>query len=312
MVKRGIKVVIFLSLLTLLVIPLASAGFFSDFIEKFTGRERITGKAELGTADLNITVGNTAPVIDIVETILSKNPTDDTTTTIVFNFTATDADGGGNINVSTAAGYFQRSGETTRSNTTCSDWATSGNDVNFTCTVDMWYFDENGAWTINVTVRDINDVTATNSSTTFTYNALLGMKLSPTALTWTGVGLSSTNVEANENITINNTGNNINVNINVTSLDLQGEITSTQFIFAENFTVENAPGTCSGTAMVNNTAINVTSSILQRGNHTLNFGNATSGQEQILFCLEGVPQDISSQSYSSAALGAWTVTVTNV
>ncbi|KKL21743.1 hypothetical protein LCGC14_2442410, partial [marine sediment metagenome] len=61
--------------------------------------------------------------------------------------------------------------------------------------------------------------------------------------------------------------------------------------------------------MVNATSTNVTSAILQRGNNTLNYNNATSGQEQIFFCLKGVPQDISSQEYSSIQYGAWTIRI---
>lgn len=296
--KRG-YMFSFLVLLVLIAVPVASAGFFSDFWG------RITGEATQGTSDLNITVGNAAPVIKFVEAITPKTPVDDTNITVTFNFTATDDDGAANINVSTAQANFTRGTEVNRYNLSCDNWSSSGNDVNFTCSVRMAFYDENGAWSVNASIKDINDDYGENTTNTFTYNSLLAMKISPTALTWTGVGLSSTNVGSNNDpITINNTGNDINLNINVTALDLQGEVTTTQYIFAENFTVENASEGCSGTVMVNASSINITSAILQRGNHEL--GN---GQEDIFFCLKGVPQDASSQSYSSAVLGAWTVKV---
>ena len=307
MVKRGHRIkflIIALTLFLLIAFPLISAGFFGDIYDK------ITGRASQDTTSLNVTIGNSAPTIDWVESVSSQNPTDDTTTSITFNFTATDTDGAVNIDGDTGKAYFQRAGETTRSNTSCVNYSSSGDDVNFTCTIDMWYFDENGAWTINVTAQDINSASAENSSTTLTYNSLPGMKMSPTSLEWAAVGLSDTDTSADNNpIQINNTGNDVSLSINVSSYDLQGEETDTEYIYANNFTVENKTTGCSGTAMVNESSINVTSAILQRGNHSLNYNNATSGQEQIYFCLKGVPQDISSQSYSSTAFGAWTIEI---
>lgn len=304
MMKRGTKVIIFLSLLILLLVPLVSAGFWSDF------RARITGELTSGQASVNITIGNNPPTIDFVEAIPDLTPSESSTNTTTFNFTATDTDGGGTINLSSGAGYFQRTGETTRSNLSCVNGGVSGNDVNFTCTVGLLYFDEAGSWTVNVTVRDNNQATGTNSSTSFTYTTLTSMVIAPTALGWPEIGLTTTDTGSNTDpIQVNNTGNDVNLNINVTALDLQGNVTLTEFIFAENFTVENASEGCTGTVMVNNTAINVTSAILQRGNNTLNHNNATSGQEQTFFCLKGVPQDISAQEYSSIALGAWTVII---
>ncbi|MBU2562491.1 MAG: hypothetical protein KKF68_02415, partial [Nanoarchaeota archaeon] len=57
------------------------------------------------------------------------------------------------------------------------------------------------------------------------------------------------------------------------------------------------------------TSLNVTSAILQRGNNSLDYNNATSGQEQLFFCVTGVNSDLSAQSYSSVALGAWTIEI---
>ena len=305
MKKRSVNFgLFFVVIVILMLIPVSSANIFSDFFGK------ITGRATSDTTALNITVGNSAPTISLVEAIAAKDPVIGSTRAIIFNFTATDSDGAGNINTSTAAGYFQRAGETTRSNTSCSSWASAGNNANFTCTIDMWYFDQNGAWTVNVTIRDINSATGTNSSTTFTYNLLTAMNMSPSSLTWTSVGLTSTDTGSNNDpVQINNTGNDVGLNINVTALSLRGEVTLTQFIYANNFTISNVTEGCSGTTMVNATSTNVTSALLYRGNNTWNYNNDTSGQEQIYFCLKGVPQDISAQSYSSSAAGPWTVAV---
>ena len=294
---------VFLAILFLMLIPLSSA----DFSEMFN---KITGRATSGTASVNITVGNSAPTIPYVQAISAQDPTIGSTTAVVFNFTAADSDGISNIDNNTADAYFQRAGESTRSNTTCSPRNASGTSITFTCTIDMWYYDQNGAWTINATIKDTNNAYVENSTTTFTYNLLTAMVMSPTSLTWPQVGLTDVNTGSNNDpLTINNSGNDINLNVNVTSFNLRGETTATQFIYANNFTIENASQGCSGTTMTNATSINVTTAILQRGNNSLNYNNDTSGQEQTYFCLKGVPQDISAQSYSSAAYGAWTVAV---
>ena len=312
MMKRGIKKIVFLGLIVLLIVPLISAGVLSDFwsdVKEKIGE--ITGYVQFGEASVNITVGNNPPTIDWVESISDIGPADDTIRSITFNFTATDPDGYTNINVSTAESRFQLTDEATRSNLSCVNWSQSGNNVNFTCTIDMWYFDKaDTGWKINVTIKDINNAYYENSSTNFSYTKFTGMKISPTSLGWTGVVLTSANLgSSNDPIVINNTGNDEPININVTAKNLQGEETTDEYIYANNFTVENASQGCDGTTMSNATSINITSAILYRGNHSLNYKNATSGQEETFYCLEGVPQDISPQSYSSAAYGAWTITV---
>ncbi len=301
--ERGKYTIIFLVMI-LLVVPLISAGFFDNVYSK------ITGKATDATTALNITIGNSAPTITYVQAISATNPIDDTISSITFNFTATDTDGTGNINVGSTNASFSRAGEATRTNlTSCSSYNIDANNMNVSCTIDMWYFDENGAWDINVSIKDINGAYTENSSTSFTYNLLPGMKMSPTSLGWNPVGLSDTDTGSNNDpVQVNNTGND-RVDLHVTGLDLQGEDTPTEYIYANNFTVENISEGCSGTAMVNNSDINITSATLFKGNHTLNYDNSTSGQEELFFCLKGVPQDISSQSYSSAAFGSWTIEI---
>ena len=274
------------------------------------------GNLDWSLWSLNVTssvVPNSAPTVPIVDAIDPTDPTIGSATSITFYFNVTDTDGYANINTSSANASFSRTGEATRYNSSCAPVFTpeAGNSVNFSCIIDMQYYDQNGAWTINATVQDINSATGYNESTTFTYNLQTAMTMSPNALSWTGVGVTSTNTGATENpILINNTGNDEPLNIDVTTSDLQGNTTTTEYIYASNFTVENAADGCSGTAMVNGTATNVTSAILQRGDNSISAGDETSGQEQIYFCLKGVQTSpsISSQGYNSD-YGVWTVEI---
>ena len=296
--RRGKFLIVFLVAIALLVVPVISASPFSDFWG------RITGQASSGSTSLNITIGNSAPTIPFVQVITAKSPTEDTTTTITFNFTVEDSDGSANIDTSSGKAYFQKGGETTRSDISCSDYPAVGNSINFSCTIDMWYFDGSGAWTINVTASDINGADAENSSTTFTYNLLTAMKMSPTSLSWPAVGLQSADVGSNNDpVVINNTGNDESLSVNVTAYDLQGEQTTSEYIYANNFTIGISSEGCLGTVMSNATAIAISSAVLNKGNHSLNDGS--TGQEQIYFCIKGVPPTISSQSYSSSVFGPW-------
>jgi len=251
---------------------------------------------------------NTAPTIPWVQSIAAQNPTDDTTTSITFNFTVTDENGYDNINVSTVNASFIRAGEPTRINESCINYSQSGNNMNFTCTIDMLYFDENGDWTINVSIRDNEGEYAENSSTSFTYNILPAMKISPTSLEWNELSLTSTDVGSNNDpIIINNTGNDPNLNINVTAYNLRGEDKTDYFIYANNFTIGIASEGCSGITMSNATSLNITTALLTRGNHSINDGE--TGQEQLYFCIKGVPVNLPSQSYSSSAYGSWEIRV---
>ncbi len=303
------KLIYFTAFLVFVVMvsSFASANFFNDFYAK------ITGYAEFDTSSLNISItANSAPTITWVESIPDQTPNENGINTTTFNFTVNDSDGWDNIDVSTAQARFQLSGEITRLNTSCLNWSNDGlGGVNFTCSIDMWYFDKfDSSWTINVTVQDNIGVSGENSTETFQYNLFPAMAMSPPSLNWTSFGVSDTDQEANDPVTINNTGNDENSSINVTAYNLQGEGGDpSKYIYAANFSVENITSTCTGTNPVNETSTNVTSTILQRGNNSLNYNNATSGQEQLFFCVTAVNSDLITQSYSSAAYGPWEIRI---
>ncbi len=296
------------TILTILFVSLISANLFSDWWG------RITGEATSGTASLNITVGNTAPTIPFVQAVSAQSPLESGYRSVLLNFSVNDTDGSGNINLSSARAQFNRTGETTRTNYTCANIGSGGNGQMFTCNVSMYYFGEIGIWTINVSARDNSESSAENSTSNFTYNLLTAMVLSPTALTWATVGLTDTNTSSNNDpITMNNTGNSANATINTTAYNLRGETTTTQFIFANNFTIGNVTDGCgagiNASIMANATSKQLNGTNFSKGNNSLVFNNQTSGQEQIFFCLRGVPQDATSQSYSSSFYGSWTVEV---
>src|SRR3989344_1941899 len=161
------SLVVFVVFVFLLGLSFVSAGIGDWF-------NSITGRATSGTFTLNITVGNTAPNITMVDrNALSLTPLEGTSAAFVFNFTALDTDGFTNLNFTSAQGRAYLSGEPTTINTTCLNIANySTNYANFTCTVQLWYFYKGSVnWTINATISDLNGATGENSTVNFTYGS---------------------------------------------------------------------------------------------------------------------------------------------
>jgi len=304
--RGGLKSYSFVILILAVVLAMGSVSAgFSDWYKW------ITGRATTDTTTVSITVGNNAPIITGVVINTSIYPSEGNTRNVNFLFNATDIDGVGNLNDSTAQAEFIKGGETTRTNTSCalnSDF--NATTATYNCTVGLWYFDGSGVWTVNVSVQDINSAYGMNSTFTTTFNLLTSFVMGPTALTWPPIDLTDTNTGSNNDpVVLNNTGNDQTLSINVTSFDLEGVTTSSEYIYANNFSIQNITTGCSGTTLINATDLNITSTILQRGNYSLDFKNSTSGQEEMFFCLLGVPQTISSQDYDSSAFGAWTIKI---
>jgi len=154
--------------------------------------------------------------------------------------------------------------------------------------------------------------------------------MGPGSLTWPTVTNAQTNQTSNNDpLLMNNTGNvNISIgNVNITAFNLIGETNQTQFMNASNFTINtlnggDPPVECQLTTatevytMANNTGVNITGAGLAKGNYTQNFGNITSGQQKLYFCLvqvmagnSGTGGLLSPQTYSTAFSSPWSVVI---
>jgi len=273
----------------------------------------ITGKATSDEVVLNISVtAGTAPTVPTVynNTItdvssgLNEGPTK---TTLKFNFTASDAEGYTNLNDSSAAANFTLAGETTREGS-CTRIAaeSSGNLANYSCSVDMFWWDGTGAWSITASIKDVNNNGAQNaSSTTFSVGTTAGVTLSPTTLAWASISPGATNSEATSAVRLNNTGN-LDRSTEVNGTSLKGETNNAYALWAGNFTVKNAAG-CGGETMSEAAFVNITSAHLPAGNFTIADGN--TGQEDLYFCLELAGTELTQQAYSTDELGPWIIQI---
>ena len=287
--------------LVLFVAPLVSAEMF-DWVG------RITGRIASQTSEASVAVdGINAAQITYVSTITATTPNEGSFEPITFDVTMYDQDGVADLNDTSVSANFTK-GSSLRESTTCT-WIKDFDSyyANYSCTIDMWYWDENGDWDITVTGKDLGAETwVYNDTTTFQINLLRAMVIDVTSLTWTSLLPGASNQQpSNDPTTINNTGN-YNATIKLTATDLYGEtIDVTETINAANFTADETDGQAcaSGTALVNGTATTITGTIANRGNLSIGSGE---GQEEVYYCIPNVPL-VSSQTYSTTGFTSWTI-----
>jgi hypothetical protein len=313
--KKLVYVGIFFLIIGTVVASFASAGVGNWL-------RQITGKAT-NTVDINITVG-VPQVIGVFNNTgmsdfsvgLNAGPAN---STVYINFSVYSPSGVGNLNTSSAGINFSKSGEALRQNTTgCIANATSSDYVNFTCTVQMLWFDGSGTWDIMAYIEDNSTNYASNTSGDFQIGSTTGFSLGPTSVTFSGIAAGATNKTSdNDPIELNNTGNQAigltakNISINATNL--RGETDTTIALWATNFTVHWETGDgpppleCAGTDMRQGIYTNITSANLSVGNFSLNDGGA--GQERLYLCLQRAGSELTTQSYSTANESSWTIQI---
>ncbi len=262
---------------------------------------------------------NTAPLIYKVfnDTLTGVSITENSFSNVIINFSVFDADGAATL--SNGLANITMAGESTRLNQSCKKVDSSGNYANYSCTVQIWYFDNAGAWTIRLGVNDSSNSVATNYTSNFSLGQTTAFTAFPGNLTFASISPSGTNTTSNNDpLILNNTGNkdinNTGITINVT--DLIGETDSAKGLYAGNFSWSNNTGSsieCNGTQMqkstfvaISNTARNITAN-LSRGNHSLNDG--VTAYENLYLCLNYAGPEINSQAYSTLSQGPWTIKI---
>ncbi len=293
-----------LSILTLVTISsFVSSSFWSD----------ITGKATSQNVATNISVG--VPKITFVGAPSAQNPTENSFLPIIFYATANDGAGASVLSNMTA--NFTIAGNPVRSNSSCVKVGNiDSNNVNYSCTVNLWYFDTSGTWNIGVAVNDTYGNNAYNTTQTFTYNQLSAFVLGPGSLSWNAFAPGSQNqTPTNGPLILNNTGNKpITVgNIQINGTNLRGETDSTKAIWANNislstFTGGSPPVECNSTStnMSAGGFVGIAVATLGTGNLTLNNG---TGQSRLYPCIKIAGAELTSQSYSTANESSWTVKI---
>jgi len=261
----------------------------------------------------NTEILNAPPQITYISPIPNINPTENSYTPVTFYVTMYDEDGVADLNDTSVRANFTKSGEPLRENLTCLHVNDiDSNSANYSCTINMWYFDEAGNWNISVYGADIHGNNSINDSTFFQYNLLRAIVISPINISFGSINLNLKNQTANNDPTIiNNTGNaNLTSKIAINAINLLGETNASEYLAVENFSIGlstggSPPAECSGIRLQNATDINITGAVLERGNLSLGGGVA---QEQLYYCIKEI-DSISAQTYSTQGAGNWLIKI---
>jgi hypothetical protein len=305
--KRESGIVILI--LLILIVPLVSAGFFQNL------KTTITGKATTANVQMNLSIMSGSPVIwNMIlpsATTLIDGPSP---TFIVINFSVNDSDGSSNLINTSASINISKAGDSARFNSSCAMINSGGYQANYTCNVTVWWFDGDGQWVVSANISDSNAHVVSNTTKNITINTLTGFVMAPPALNFSTLTPGTYNQTPTNFLTLNNTGNQNIAGIQVNASDLRGENNGVYAIPAANFSVSIYTGgyiecniTASATVLSNMTYVNLTTSLLPRGNFSVNDGN--TGQERDYFCLRHVGGELTQQAYSTKAFGNWVVKI---
>ncbi len=291
-------VVITLLIIMSLIVPYVNAGFF-DFFKKLQ-------KSPSQQTDITIQVGNVAPMILSVQSIPAVTLLAGTTKDVIFNFTARDNNGVSDLNDASALAKFNKTGEPLRTGS-CILAETMGSNKKYQCTVQMQYFDDNGAWSVNVSIKDLAGLSGEDSATLFTVSQLSDISINPTVINFPVVAPGGTNIISSQQTETTNNGNfevPLDGPLSITSYNLTGLTTPSEYIPAMNFNISGLAGAgtacTTGTKLADEISTTILGTSLARG--------AVGNTENLTYCLTSVPI-ISSQSYSTTGAGsqAWVI-----
>ncbi len=258
------------------------------------------------------------PAITYIDAIPAQTINENSYLPVKFYFTAQDSLGVAKLNDTSIIANFTIAGNPVRSNSSCVKVGNiDSNNVNYSCTVNLWYFDTSGTWNIGISINDTSGNAAYNTTQTFTLQQTAAFVISPTSLIWNALVPGIQNQTAtNDPIILNNTGNKpITVgNIQINATDLLGETDNSKGIYAENisfstFTGGSPPVECNSTSTNMSTGgfVSIAGANLSTGNNSINDG--VTGQERLYVCIRTVGSELSSQAYSTSQQGSWTVKI---
>jgi len=243
----------------------------------------LTSGVATDTFSTTLSVGNVAPTISWVNTG-SDSPSEATTKTIYLQFNVTDNNTVTDINSSSVFMNITRTGETTRSNTSCFSAANSSDTKTgkFNCTFTIYWYDGPGAWDICAYARD-NSGSAASDCTTADFTMDNTDSIDVLNATMAFSGNPGDNDVGPGHIVINNTGNQnyLNISLNATYLENGSDI-----LGVGNFSV-NVTNNETGQALQEDAFFNISSAYLNK-----------SSTEDLYFYLD-IPAALPAKVYSS-------------
>ncbi|MBR9676848.1 LamG domain-containing protein [Candidatus Woesearchaeota archaeon] len=242
------------------------------------------------------------PVVTNIQDLPTQSVTEGGLAPVTFWALITDNNSYTDISVVNAT--FNMTSETTRYNASCSFVENiSAYSANYSCTIGLWYFEGAGDWDITVIATDVNGNASNPLINNFTLDSTTSMNLTTTDVTFISVSVTSKNITADNNITIENIANDP-LTVVMNASELQGQTITTQYIYAENFSINYTGNGCSGDKLLNNTDVTITGLTISKGNNTNN-----EGIQDLALCLTELPSGIQSQTYTTTTGRPWYVIV---
>jgi len=309
-IKKGhLKYIVF-SILVLLVIPFASAGFFDFIKDNF-----ITG-FQTTTFEVSVPTLNFMPNVTFISLNTSETVTAGGIKDLNFSFVGQDTNGAGDLNDSSIIANitFTSTNIQTARNATCvvaaGQVGMSTNQRNYSCGFtgglnSIFFFDPPGSWNVKVSISDNSSNFTINTSQWFSIQQTISINRTDATVNFPAVNLGENNItSSNDPNSVQNIGNQNRTALNLTAINLVGDSdssTSSIRIDAINFTTNyitnaaevecqyNASAGSGGARLTNNTMIPMNVSILS-GPDRLN---------DTYFCLLHAPGNLLSQVYST-------------
>ncbi|MBR9692476.1 hypothetical protein GOV07_00945 [Candidatus Woesearchaeota archaeon] len=244
----------------------ATPFFFFLLLALFLTPALVFVYADTDTFTASVTVNNLPPSV-VVDTGQSITGQVAGSRVVYVLFNASDPNGGGDLNTTSAQITINKTGNTDRTSSSCAlDSIIDVNTRRYNCSVTIWFYDEAGTWTINASIEDNTSNEATNNSVTLTMNVLDGVSVIQASVGFTGTPGTNDIASSPEPQQLNNTGNLGYTQINITAFDFAsganrisvGNVTT-------NVTDSNGPGQ----QLVNNTAFTIANAALPRGDNSL-------------------------------------------
>lgn len=206
-----------------------------------------------------ITIADEPPTIDAVTPPSTVTLTAGTTTTVYAFFNASDPNGVDNLNDSSAQAVLYRSGEPSRTSSSCSV-TDIGSTAIYNCSIDHQFYDLDGTWSVNVSISDLQGNFVYNDTLTYTINSLDAVDNNDTTINWTGI-VPSTSNNLGDTLLFTNKGNQDYVTSTITSQNATG---STDTIEHNSFYAD-ADGVVAGRVQLSDSGVAYNDFSLPRG-----------------------------------------------
>ncbi len=222
--------------------------------------------ADTDSFSASVTVNNLPPSVTVnAGQAITGQISGSTIVHIVFN--ASDPNGAGDLNTSSASITLNKTGNSPRTSSACVlESEIDANTRQYNCSITLWYFDEAGPWTINASIEDNTSNPAYDDSETVQVQVLDSVSMVAPSISFSGTPGTDDIASSPEPQQLNNTGNQDYNQINITGFDFAS---GANRISVGNVTMNTTDSNGPGIVLQNGTTILLSGASLARGNNSL-------------------------------------------